>query len=223
MCLIYEKGKVQKLTCKNDIMKNYFFLLSSLLLFTSSSFAQYTYQKPVKKNTVNIDRKDEFEIGFHYGPAWTLGDSKEFAKSGGSFSLDLGVTFNNFYFGTEFTVTYWRDYYDISDAEELNFEETNFLCLIHAKVFFWDGKVKPYIGLGTDLISLAWGIINPEDEDECYYSDCYDSDDRNYNAWLVPSFGIRWEMGPDISGNIGFSANFSSNYDFIRLQLGIVF
>ncbi|PKQ63024.1 hypothetical protein BZG02_09635 [Labilibaculum filiforme] len=205
-------------------MKNkLLFLVISFSFFANYSVAQYTYAKPVEKNEINIDRKDSFEIGFNFGTAWTLGKAKYFAKSGTAFSLDLGVNSNNLYFGTEFTVTSWRDYLDNGDAGDLNFEKTNFLWLIHAKIFLGDGKVKPYFGAGTDLISLALAIILSEDEDDFYYSNCNDDRKLNYNAWFVPSCGIRWEMGPDISGNIGFSANFSDNYDFIRLQLGIVF
>ncbi|MBN2596161.1 MAG: hypothetical protein JXR82_05175 [Marinifilaceae bacterium] len=204
-------------------MKTKLFLLSVIILLANYSFAQYTYEKPVEKYSPDIDHISKFEAGFHYGPAWTSGDVKEFAKLGSAFSLDLGVNSGNFYFGTEFTLTSWRDYYDTGYADEINFKETNFLWLVNAKLFLGEGKVKPYIGLGTDLITIALEIIDPEDEDDCYYSNCYEEDDRNYNAWLVPSFGIRWEMGPNVSGNIGFSANLSRNYDFIRLQLGIVF
>ncbi|MDM8160174.1 hypothetical protein QUH73_10150 [Labilibaculum sp. K2S] len=204
-------------------MKTKLFLLSVIILLANYSFAQYTYEKPVEKYSPDIDHISKFEVGFHYGPAWTSGDVKEFAKSGGAFSLDLGVNTGHFYLGTEFTITSWRDYYDIGYADDINFKETNFLWLVNAKLFLGEGKVKPYIGLGTDLITIALGIIDPEDEDDCDYSYYDDNHYRDYNAWLVPSFGIRWEMGPDISGNIGFSANFSRNYDFIRLQLGIVF
>jgi len=77
--------------------------------------------------------------------------------------------------------------------------------------------------LDTDLVTVVLGIIDPED-DCCdgYYCDHYDND-RNNNAWIVPSVGIRFDMGSDVSGNVGLSANFSDNYDFIRLQVGIVF
>lgn len=201
-----------------------FLFVLYVCIISTNTYAQYTYQKPVVKESIDIDHQSGFEIGFHYGPAWTSGNVREFAKSGGAFSLDLGVNSGTFYFGTEFTITSWRDYYDSSEASELNFEDTNFLWLVHAKVFLGEGKVRPYFGLGTDLISLALGVIEPEDDDDCYYSSCYyEEENRNYNAWIVPSFGVRWEMGPNLSGNIGFSANFSENYDFIRLQLGIVF
>ncbi len=204
-------------------MKTKLFLLSVIVLLANQSFAQYTYEKPVEKYSSDIDHISKFEVGFHYGPAWTSGDVKEFSKSGSAFSLNLGSYDGMVYWGTEFTVTFWRDYYDIGYADEINFKETNFLWLMNAKLFLGEGKVKPYIGLGTDLITIALGIIDPEDEDDCDYSYCNDNHYKDYNAWLVPSFGIRWEMGSDISGNIGFSANFSRNYDFIRLQLGIVF
>jgi len=205
---------------KKDIMRiyHYFIFFFCLLLISNSSFAQYTYQKPVEKFSPDLEHISKFEVGFHYGPAWTMGSIQDYAKVGQSFSLNLGSYDGKWYLGTEFTITSWRDYQDKHGASELNFKETNFLCLVNAKYFIGEGKVKPYFGMGTDLITLAWEIIEPEDED-----DGYDSDDRNYNAWFVPSFGIRWEMGPDFSGNIGFSANLSSNYDFMRLQLGIVF
>ncbi|BAX78759.1 hypothetical protein [Labilibaculum antarcticum] len=207
-------------------MKIYIYLASILpfLLISNSSFAQYTYQKPVEKYSPDVDHISKFEVGFHYGPAWTLGGVKEFAKSGSAFSLDLGVNSGHVYVGTEFTITSWKDYYDTGGANELNFEQTNFLWLVNAKYLIGEGKVQAYFGMGTDLISLAIAIIVPEDDDDCYYSDCYD-DDRilNYNAWFVPSFGIRWKMGPKVSGDIGFSANFSDNYDSLRLQVGIVF
>ncbi|MDE5417347.1 hypothetical protein L3049_04935 [Labilibaculum sp. DW002] len=207
-------------------MKNIILLFTLLVFVFNASLlhAQYSYEKPVQRETVNLDRKDKFELGFHYGPAWTTGDSKYFAKSGNSFSLDLGVHSNNFYFGSEFTLTSWRDFKDSNEASEMNFDDVNFLWLMHAKIFMGDGKVKPYFGLGTDLITIVLGILEPDDEDCCYdsYCDHYD-DDRNYNAWIVPSVGIRWDMGPDVSGNIGLSANLSDNYDFIRLQVGIVF
>lgn len=207
-------------------MKIYIYLVSifSLLLIANSSFAQYTYQKPVEKYSPDIDHISKFEVGFHYGPAWTLGSIQDYAKVGQSFSLNLGFYDGILYWGTEFTITSWSDYQDKQGAGELNFEQTNFLWLVNAKYFIGEGKVQAYFGLGTDLISLAIAIIVPEDEDDCYYSDSYDEDRiLNYNAWFVPSFGIRWKMGPNVSGNIGFSANFSDNYDSLRLQLGIVF
>ena len=206
-------------------MKNIILLFVLLIFIFNASLlqAQYAYQKPVQRENVNLDRKDKFEIGLHYGPAWTTGDAKSFAKSGDAFSLDLGVHSNNFYFGSEFTLTSWRDFKDTNEASDMNFDDVNFLWLMHAKIFMGDGKVKPYFGLGTDLITIVLGIIEPDDEDCCYDSYCDHDDDRNYNAWIVPSVGVRWEMGPDVSGNIGLSANLSDNYDFIRLQVGIVF
>lgn len=194
------------------------FLVTNFLLCSLVSMAQYTYQEKVPKES----KGSEFEVGFHYGLAWTSGDVKEYVKNGNSFSLDLGVNSGVFYVGTEFTFTSWNDFKDFADAEELNFEETNFLWLVHAKLFLGEGKVKPYFGLGTDLISLGESIFTYEDDD-CYYT-CNDSDDEsNYNAWIVPNFGVRWEMGPDVSGNVGFSVNASEKYTFLRLQLGIVF
>ncbi len=206
-------------------MKN-IFVLFVLLFFVSNANllqAQYSYQKPVQHEKVNLDRKDKFDIGFHYGAAWTTGSTKDFAKSGNAFSLDLGVNANNLYFGTEFTLTTWRDFKDSDQADDLNFEDVNFLWLMHAKIFLGDGKVKPYLGVGTDLVTIILGVIEPDDEDWDSHYYCNHDDDRDYNAWFVPSVGLRWEMGPDVSGNIGLSGNFSGNYDFIRLQVGIVF
>lgn len=196
------------------------FLAMNLLLYSVVSMAQYSYQEKVPK----VSKGSEFEVGFHYGPAWTSGDVKEYAQKGNSFSLDLGVNSGVFYVGTEFTLTSWNDFKDAADAEELNFEETNLLWLVHAKLFMGEGKVKPYLGLGTDLISLGESIFTYE-EDDCYDNyTCNDSDEEsNYNAWIVPNFGVRWEMGPDVSGNVGFSVNASDKYTFLRLQVGIVF
>lgn len=194
------------------------FLATNFFLCSNVSMAQYTYQKKEPEES----KVSEFEVGFHFGPAWTSGDVKEYAQKGNSFSFDLGVNSGVFYLGTEFTITSWNDFKDSADAEDLNFQETNFLWLANAKLFLGEGKVKPYLGLGTDLISLGESIFTYEDDD-CYYN-CNDSDDEsNYNAWIVPNFGVRWEMGPDVSGNVGFSMNASDNYTFLRLQLGIVF
>lgn len=198
-------------------------LLVNFLLISVLSFGQYTYLKPVKHHEVNLNRKDKFEIGLHYGRAWTIGDTRDFALRGNAFSLDMGINSNNLYFGTEFTISSWQDFKNSNEAGDVNFNEVNFLWLLNAKVFLGDGKVKPYLGAGTDLVTIVLGIIDPEDEDCCDYSHCHHDDDRKYNAWFVPTVGIRWEMGPDVSGNVGFSVNLSDNYDFIRLQLGIVF
>jgi len=201
-----------------------FLLLCGLLIHTLTTSAQYSNIKPLENSNENFQRTSKFEIGFHYGSAWTPGDVKEFAKNGGAFSLDLGVNSGTFYFGTELTFTSWTDFVDSQDAEELNFEESNFLWLVHTKLFLGEGKVKPYLGIGTDLISLGEAILDSEDDD-CYHNSyhCACDDEPNYNAWFVPSFGIRFAMGPDVSGNIGFSVNSSRDYTFTRLQIGIVF
>jgi len=129
-------------------MKNFIsiLLMMGLIIIVNLPYAQYTYEKPVEREKVNLDSKDKFELGLHYGSAWMTGDSQDIAKSGNSFSLDLGVNSNNFYFGTEFTLTSWRDFKDSNESNDLNLDDVNFLWLMHAKIFMGDGQVKPYFG-----------------------------------------------------------------------------
>jgi hypothetical protein len=189
----------------------------------------HSYDRPKEsdkidlKTTREVSKSDNFEVGFHYGPAWTSGHTKDFAKKGNSFSMHLGANNGNVYFGTELSITSWKNYQDVPEAKELNFNETNFLWLVQTKLFLGEGDVQPYIGCGTDLISFGESILTAnEEEDDGYYSS-YDDEPKNYNAWFVPSFGIRWKMGKDVSGNVGLSADLSGNYSYTRLQLGLVF
>jgi hypothetical protein len=211
---------------KQSIMKTRLAIVTCLVFISSILTAQnqkYSVNEQAEYKEQSVERGSKFEVGFHFGPAWTSGDATEFAKSGNAFSIDLGANSGNFYIGTELTITSWKDFVDSQEAEEVNFEETTFLWLANAKLFMGEGNVQPYIGLGTDLISLADYMINSDEDDDCYDSHHHHDDELDYNAWFVPSFGIRWRMGPDVSGNIGLSGNFSGNYSFVRLQLGIVF
>ena len=206
-------------------------LISVLLAcnFLSAQNVYHSYDRPIKKDNLDFSpkkekhRKSDLEVGFHYGPAWTSGETKDFANNGSSFSMNLGANNGVFYFGTELNVTHWKDYNNKQEAKDLNFNETNFLWLVHTRIFLGEGKVQPYLGMGTDLLSFGEYLITNEEDDDDRYS-CYDDDEpKNYNAWVVPNFGVRWKMGEEISGNVGFSADLSQNYSYVRLQLGLVF
>jgi hypothetical protein len=219
-------NKGHKQPKNKSIMKTRLALVTFLILFSfllSAQNQKYSVNEEAEYHEEQVERGSKFEVGFHFGPAWASGDAKDFAKSGNAFSLDLGANSGNFYIGTELTITSWKDFVDSQEAEDANFEETTFLWLANARLFMGEGNVQPYIGLGTDLITLADYMISPDDDDDCYDSNHHHNDELDYNAWIVPSFGIRWKMGPDVSGNIGLTGNFSGNYSFVRLQLGIVF
>lgn len=197
--------------------------------FLMAQNVYHTYDRP--KTTDNLDLKkerveakdDNFEVGFHYGPAWTSGHAKDFAKKGNTFSLNMGANNGRVYFGTELSITHWKDYNESPEAKDLNFNDTNFLWLVQTKLFMGEGKVQPYIGCGTDLISFGEAILTVEDDEEDDYYSSYDDEPKNYNAWFVPNFGIRWKMGKELSGNVGLSADLSGNYSYTRLQVGLVF
>jgi hypothetical protein len=197
-------------------------LIFGLLIHSLTTIAQYQGAVSVSAQEKDIKSNSKFEIGFHYGPAWTSGQTKDFATKGNTFSMDLGSNNGLIYFGTEISITHWKDYNKLPEAKDLNFNETNFLWLVQTKLFMGEGKVQPYIGCGTDLISFGESILTVDEEEDDYYSN-YDEEHRNYNAWIVPNFGIRWKMGKDLNGNVGFSADLSGNYSYTRLQIGLVF
>ncbi|WP_321298848.1 hypothetical protein [Marinifilum fragile] len=213
---------------KNKILSTLLIvLLTSNFLMAQHVYHSYDRPKTSKHLTDQsgkVESKgDNFELGFHYGPAWTSGDTKDFARRGSTFSMNLGANNGRVYFGTEFSITSWKDYQEIPEAKELNFNETNFLWLVQTKLFLGEGNVQPYIGCGTDLISFGEAILTAEDEEEDGYYSSYYEEEKNYNTWFVPSFGLRWKMGKDLSGNVGLSADLSRNYSYTRLQVGIVF
>jgi hypothetical protein len=213
-------------------MKNKTSITLALVLLTCNLLvAQNVYHSyDNSKSNYHLDlspkkdkhRESDLEVGFHYGPAWTTGETKDFATKGNSFSMNLGANNGLFYFGTELSVTHWKDHNNKKEAKELKFNETNFLWLVQTKIFLGEGKVQPYIGCGTDLISFGESILTSHKDDDEYYSSYYD-EVKNYNAWLVPGFGLRWKMGEGISGNVGINADLSRNYSYTRLQVGIVF
>ncbi|MDQ2178863.1 hypothetical protein [Marinifilum sp. D714] len=213
-------------------MKNKSLSTLMIVLLTSNFLmAQHVYHSHDRpKTSDNLEfsdkkekhRTSDLEVGFHYGPAWTSGETKNFASKGSSFSMNLGANNGLFYFGTELSVTHWKDHNSTQESKDLNFNETNFLWLIHTRIFLGEGKVQPYLGMGTDLLSFGEYLITNEEDDDDYYSR-YEDEPKNYNAWVVPNFGVRWKMGEEITGNVGFSADLSQNYSYVRLQLGLVF
>ncbi|WP_421918943.1 hypothetical protein [Marinifilum sp.] len=70
--------------------------------------------------------ESDLEVGLHYGPAWTSGEARDFAHNGSSFSVNLGANNGVFYFGTEFSVTHWKDHNEMPEAKDLNFNELTF-------------------------------------------------------------------------------------------------
>jgi len=180
-----------------------------------------TPKQKIENKLTNQENKAKFEFGLHYGKAWTTGKTKELAKSGDAFGINMGVNNGTFYIGTELTISNWKNFQKSKKAEDANFKKSNFLWLAQVKIFLGDGDVKPYIGIGTDLISLV-RIATKSKEDNEYNHRHVQKEQLNYNAWVSPTFGLRWKMGT-VNGNLGFTANLSKNYGFNQLQLGIVF
>lgn len=198
-------------------------VLVILLLSYSHSIAQvkyYQYSKSVKKDKLDLDLITEFEIGFHTGCNWTIGSASKIARSGQVYSLNLGWNNGRFYGGTEFNLKFWDEVLNKDKANKLNFNRKQFLCLLHAKWYVCKGKVQPFLGVGTDFLSLAETIINPKEEEEDYRQ--HDNDNfLNYNAWFVPALGIRSKLRSNLFADLTFSLDHSDHYDSMRLQLGI--
>ncbi len=198
-------------------------LILSLLSFTSKSQEKYyRYSKPVRKVKIDLDLITEFEMGFQTGKNWTIGSSKNIAKTGQVYSLNLGWNNGKFYGGTEFSFKFWDQIVNDSKARKMNFNQKQFLCLVHTKWYVCKGNIQPFLGVGTDLLSIAEGILDPKEDDD--YRKNNDEDRLlNYNAWFVPAIGIRYKLRSGLFSEATCSIDHSDNYDSMRLQVGITY
>ena len=208
-------------------MRKALLLIIILLVAFSKTRAQekyYTYKKPARKEKIDIDHIAEFEVGFHAGKNWTVGNTREIADFGQVYSLNIGSNNGIFYWGTEFNLKFWDEILDSKKAGRKDFSKKQFLWLFQFKWFWGERKVQPYFGFGADFLSLTEEILFPDKEDEYDYSYYKEKDDKflNYNAWFAPGVGLRCKLRPKISADISFNADLSDNYDSIRLQVGVV-
>ncbi len=205
--------------------KTTFFILLISFLFSFKAKSQekyYQYSKPVRKAKIDLDLITEFEIGFHSGRNWTIGSSKNIAKAGQVHSLNLGWNNGKFYGGTEFSLKFWDQILNDKKANKVDFNQKQFLCLLHMKWYVCKGNVKPFLGVGTDLLSIVEAIVNPRDNDDEDYRQDYEEDRiLNFNAWFVPTVGIRCKLRSRLFADITCSVDHSDNYDSMRLQVGI--
>jgi len=205
---------------KRTVLLMVFMFLFSLL--SKSQEKYYQYSKPTHKDKVNLDLITEFEIGFHAGKNWTLGSTNDFARTGHVYSLNIGWNNSKFYGGTEFSLKYWDEILSDKKANEADFNQKQFLWLVHMKWYITKGDVQPFLGVGTDLLSIAEGILNPKDKDDENYHRNLDEDRfLNYNAWFVPTIGVRFKLKDKLFTDITYALDHSDNYDSMRLQIGI--
>lgn len=199
-------------------------LISVLFSFIAKSQEKYyQYSKPVGKYKIDLDLITEFEIGFHSGRNWTIGSSKNIARVGQVHSFNLGWNNGKFYGGAEFSLKFWDQILNDNKANKVNFNQDQFLCLLHMKWYVCKGNVQPFLGVGTDLLSVAEGILNPRDDEEDYSRDIEEDRFFNYNAWFVPAVGVRCKLRSGLFGDISCSVDHSDNYDSMRLQVGIAY
>lgn len=206
--------------------KTFFFSLLISFLFSFIAKSQekyYQYSKPVGKYKIDLDLITEFEIGFHSGRNWTIGSSKNIARAGQVHSLNLGWNNGKFYGGVEFSLKFWDQILNDNKANKVNFNQKQFLCLLHMKWYVCKGNVQPFFGVGTDLLSVAEGILNPRDDDEDYSRDIEEDRFLNYNAWFVPAVGVRCKLRSSLFADITCSVDHSDNYDSMRLQVGFIY
>ncbi|WP_282014593.1 hypothetical protein [Marinifilum flexuosum] len=203
-------------------------LLLVLLMFcwltSQSQEKYYQYSKSTSKNKVDLDLITEFEIGFHAGPNWTIGNTRKIASFGQVYSLNMGWNDGKFYFGTEFNLRFWDEILNDSKANRVDFNNQQFLWLLHIKYYVIKGDVQPFLGVGTDFLSLIDHAINPSDDDD-------DTDYRyherqkflNYNAWFVPTAGVRIKIRRYMFAEISSTLDISDNYNSMRLQVGFIY
>lgn len=205
-------------------MKKSIFLFLLLIFTASLLHAQYTYKKSVKKEKLDLDLITEFEIGFHAGRNWTLGSSKNIAKVGQIYSLNVGWNNGRLYAGTEFSLKIWDQILNDNKAEDTDFNQKQFLFLLHMRWYPWKGNVQAFLGVGTDLITIAEVILNPINDDFDDYRS-YEDEDRfsNYNAWFVPTLGVRCKLQEYLFADVSFSIDHSNKYDSMRMQVGICY
>jgi hypothetical protein len=207
------------------IHKGICILIVVLFCISFTSYSQqefYKYSKSSRKEKINIDLITEFEIGFHAGTNWTLGSTTNIAQYGQVFSLNLGWNNGKIYGGTEFNLKFWNQILNDEKAREINFKQNQFLWLLHMKWYMKQGGVQPFLGAGTDLVTIAEGILNPKDDD--WKRDDYeDHKFFNYNAWFVPTVGIRFKVRKYLYSEISSTIDISDNYNSMRLQVGFIY
>lgn len=201
-----------------------FVLLFLCCLTSKSQEKYYQYSKSTRKDKIDLDLITEFEIGFHSGPNWTIGNTREIAKFGQVYSLNIGWNNGQIYGGTEFNLRFWDEILNDSKANQVDFNNQQFLWLLHMKWYVIKGDLQPFLGVGTDFLSLIDHAINPSDDDE--YID-YSDDERqkflNYNAWFVPSAGVRFKIRKYMFAEISTTLDISDNYNSMRLQVGFIY
>ena len=206
------------------------FLLILIALFSFSSKSQsnyYQYSNVKSKTKIDLDLINEFEIGFHAGPNWTVGSASKIAQAGHVYSLNFGWNNSKFYGGTEFNLKFWDQILDKDKAADVDFTQKQFLWLLNMKWYITKGKVQPFIGIGTDLLSIANAIFNSDDDDDDryqYHNRDYKRDRfLNYNAWFVPTAGVRFKLRRHMFTELSSSLDISDNYNSVRMQVGFIF
>lgn len=198
-------------------------LLASFPLTSKSQQDYYQYSKPKPKYKMDIDLINEFEIGFHAGPAFTIGSTRSIAQYGQIYSLNVGWNNGKFYGGTEFNLRFWDEILNESKANQVDFTKKQFLWLLHMKWYIVKGDVQPFLGVGTDFLSIVEAIVNPKEDN---YDDInYIEKDKflNYNAWFVPTVGVRFKVRKHLFSELITSFDISDNYNSTRVQLGIIY
>ncbi|PXY03096.1 hypothetical protein DF185_03120 [Marinifilum breve] len=201
-----------------------FVLLFLCCLTSKSQEKYYQYSKSPRNDKIDLDLITEFEIGFHSGPNWTIGNTRKIAKFGQVYSLNIGWNNGQIYGGTEFNLRFWDEILNDSKANQVDFNNQQFLWLLHMKWYVIKGDIQPFLGVGTDFLSLIDHAINPSDDDE--YID-YSDDERqkfiNYNAWFVPSAGVRFKIRKYMFAEISTTLDISDNYNSMRMQVGFIY
>ncbi|NOU59128.1 hypothetical protein [Marinifilum caeruleilacunae] len=205
-------------------------LLIFLAIFSIPAKSQenyYQYSKPKSKAKVDLDLITEFEIGFHAGPNWTVGSASKIAQAGHVYSLNFGWNNSKFYGGTEFNLKFWDQILDEDKAADVDFTQKQFLWLVHMKWYITRGEVQPFIGIGTDLLSIVNEIFDYDydDDDRYHYHNRDYKKDRvlNYNAWFVPTAGVRFKLRKHMFVELSSSFDISDNYNSVRGQVGFIF
>jgi len=199
-------------------------LLVFMLIFSLLSRSQekyYQYSKPVYKDKVNLDLITEFEIGFHAGKNWTFGSTSKIARIGQVYSLNIGLNNGKFYGGTEISLKYWDEILSDKKANEADFNQKQFLWLLHMKWYITKGNVQPFLGVGTDLLTFVGFFLKPKDDDENYNRNLDEDQFLSDNAWLVPTLGVRFKLKDRLFTDITYSLDHSEDYNSMRIQIGI--
>jgi hypothetical protein len=206
-------------------------IVTMLILFVVpfiSAQSYYTYSKPKQKVRHDIDLITEFEMGLHYGMNWALGSTTGMVNRADVFSLNLGWNNSKFYWGTEFNLKLWDEILDERLANKKDFNQNQFLWLMHMKWYFLKGSFQPFAGCGTDLLTIGeailYDILSNDDEEEERYN-YHRSREKliDFNTWFVPCVGIRCKVHSGMFMEMKYSFDLSDNFDAMRLQVGVIY